>query len=176
MKLQVRYDAEFQEIDVDLEEMEQWLNFNVEEGRSLEEREEAVQEEVNVQFNRPDYNNWHKLNRHWGMPKSYAKNLFEDDKGDTDGIRYLEDKEDARRTLEREERICVEEYIRKVFVKKPEWVDAAISIWIEGESIREYAARTGQDENNITQKLKRAKTKLKKYFSKPSDYIALYGY
>ena len=31
---------------------------------------------------------------------------------------------------------------------------------MDGEPIREYAARVGADENNITQKLKRAEKKL----------------
>ncbi len=50
--------------------------------------------------------------------------------------------------------IC--DWVRKVLVKKPEWADAFIAVRMDGESIREYAARIGADENNITQKLKRA--------------------
>jgi DNA-directed RNA polymerase specialized sigma24 family protein len=39
-----------------------------------------------------------------------------------------------------------------------------IAVHIDGESIRGYAARTGMSENNVTQKLKRAGKKIKKYF------------
>ena len=48
----------------------------------------------------------------------------------------------------------------KVLFKKPEWADAFIAVRMEGKPIREYAARVGADENNISQKLKRAEKKL----------------
>ena len=37
-------------------------------------------------------------------------------------------------------------------------------IRLDGESIREYAARIGADENNISQKLKRAEKKLRESY------------
>lgn len=49
-------------------------------------------------------------------------------------------------------------------MKKPEWADAFIAVRMDGESIREYAARIGADENNITQKLKRAEKKLRENY------------
>lgn len=54
--------------------------------------------------------------------------------------------------------------MREVLVKKPEWADAFIAVRLNGEPIREYAARIGADENNITQKLKRAEKKLRENF------------
>ena len=45
-----------------------------------------------------------------------------------------------------------------------EWADAFIAVRLDGESIREYAARIGADENNITQKLKRAEKKLRENY------------
>ena len=56
--------------------------------------------------------------------------------------------------------IAVCRWVRKILVKKPEWADAFIAVSLNGESFRDYAARIGADENNITQKLKRAKKKL----------------
>ena len=49
-------------------------------------------------------------------------------------------------------------------MKKPEWADAFIAIRMDGEPIREYAAWNGVDENNITQKLKRAEKKLRENY------------
>ena len=46
----------------------------------------------------------------------------------------------------------------------PEWADAFIAIRLDGESVREYAARIGADENNISQKLKRAEKKLRENY------------
>ena len=54
--------------------------------------------------------------------------------------------------------------VRKILVKKPEWADAFIAVYLNDESILNYAARIGADENNITQKLKRAKKKLRENY------------
>lgn len=62
-----------------------------------------------------------------------------------------------------DEAVC--QIIRRVLEKKPEWADAVIAVFINGESIRGYAARIGANENNITQKLKRARKKLQNYFA-----------
>ena len=56
------------------------------------------------------------------------------------------------------------EWVRKILYKKPEWADAFIAVRLDGEPVREYAARIGADENNITQKLKRAAQKLKENY------------
>ena len=64
------------------------------------------------------------------------------------------------------EAIC--SWIRKVLAKKPEWADAFIAMRMDGEPIREYAARVGADENNITQKSKRAEKKLAEAY-KPGE-------
>ena len=72
-----------------------------------------------------------------------------------------------RDELDREERESYEaicEWVRKVLAKKPEWADAFIAVRLDGESIPEYAARIDADENNITQKLKRAEKKLRENF------------
>lgn len=61
---------------------------------------------------------------------------------------------------ERENYEAICDWVHKVLARKPEWVDAFIAVRIDGEPIREYAARIGADENNITQKLKRAEKKL----------------
>lgn len=53
-------------------------------------------------------------------------------------------------------------WIRKVLFKKPEWADALIAVRMDGKPIRAYAARVGADENNISQKLKRAEKNLLK--------------
>ena len=43
-------------------------------------------------------------------------------------------------------------------------VERHIAVWMDGEPIREYAARNDADENNITQKLKRAEKKLREKY------------
>jgi len=58
----------------------------------------------------------------------------------------------------------VRQEIHTVLVNKPEWEDAVISVYLNEESIRGYSIRIGANENNITQKLKRARKKLQEVF------------
>lgn len=67
MKLKIRYENVYQELEITTEDMDKlWISFDLEGEEMTEER---IQEEVEKRFNRPDYNNYHKHNRHWGMPK-----------------------------------------------------------------------------------------------------------
>ena len=61
---------------------------------------------------------------------------------------------------ERENYEAICGWVRNVLACKPEWADAFIAVRMDGEPICEYAARIGADENNITQKLKRAEKRL----------------
>ena len=57
--------------------------------------------------------------------------------------------------------IC--QLIHKALGKKKDWADMFIAVRIDGIPIREYARSIGVDENNISQKLKRAEKKLKEF-------------
>ena len=66
-----RYDREFQTIEMDLEEAKgQWLSVDLEEDLTEEELEKRIQEAVDEQYNRPEYNNYHKFYRHRGYSKA----------------------------------------------------------------------------------------------------------
>ena len=60
------------------------------------------------------------------------------------------------------EGVC--KWIRTALGKKQDWADMFIAVRIDGMSIREYASFIGADENNITQKLKRATKKLQEEY------------
>ena len=83
MKLKIRYENEYQTITLDAETTEElWVSLSLEgEGLSQDEREKLIQEEWEKQFNRPDYNCWHKFWRHHGESK--AKPGDEEDEVDT---------------------------------------------------------------------------------------------
>ena len=68
MKLKVRYDESVQTIDLDAEATEQlWVSLSLEgEDLTQKERERMIQDAFEEQFNRPDYNSWHKFDRHRG--------------------------------------------------------------------------------------------------------------
>jgi hypothetical protein len=128
---------------------------------------ETVQEVFDL-MNKKEYNNWRKFNRHWGYSK--AKPNEEGEEIDTSEPLMKEVADDRVFRKDEISRDCENEYqdvcqwIRKTLLKKPEWADAFIAVRIDGIPIREYANSIGADENNITQKLKRATKKLQKEY------------
>lgn len=171
MKLRVRYENEIQEIELDSEATRQmWVSLSLEgEGLSDEETESRIQEAFNEQYNRPEYNVWHRETRHIDpTPKRKRmdgrRGYIQADPEDTgfDIMDYLLSGTDDHSDLEYEE-IC--SWVRSALIKKPEWAEAFIAVRIDGMSIREYAAKVGDSENNITQKLNRAAKKLREIYT-----------
>lgn len=170
MKLKIRYESEYQTIDLDTEAMKQmWVSLSLEgEGLSQEETESRIQEAFDEQYNRPEYNVWHRETRHIDpTPKRKRmdgrKGYIQADADDIsfDIMDYLMSATDDHSNLEYEE-VCL--WIRNALIKKPEWAEAFIAVRIDGVSIREYAAKVGDSENNITQKLNRAAKKLREVY------------
>lgn len=169
MKLKVRYDESVQTIDLDAEATEQlWVSLSLEgDDLTQDQKEQMIQEEWEKQFNRPDYNSWHKFNRHRGFSK--AQPGKDDGEDDVDTLEPLmsevaDDRIFLKDMIERERRESYEaicEKVRRILARKQDWADMFIAVRMDGQSIREYAAEVGADENNITQKLKRAEKKLR---------------
>lgn len=174
MKLKVRYDENVQTIDLDeAAAQEMWVSLGLEDEEAGEKEKKCrIQEAFDEQFNRPEYNNWHKFDRHRGFSKAQPGKGCDEEDGDTSEPlmkRVADDRIFRRDEIERERRESYEsvcQWVRKVLAKKPEWADAFIAVCLNDEKIRDYAARTGADENNITQKLKRAKKKLRENYEK----------
>lgn len=69
MKLKIRYENEFQTVELDAEATEKmWLSLSLEcdDDMTQEKREERIQEEWDEQFNKPEYNIYHREIRHLG--------------------------------------------------------------------------------------------------------------
>lgn len=172
MKLEIRYDNIVQTINLGAEVTEQlWVSLALEgEGLTQAQWEKMIQNEWNEQFNRPEYNNWHKFDRHRGYSKAqHGKDSIEDEIDSSELLmdEVADDRIFRKYEIEHEkkedyEAVC--RCVRKILAKKPEWADAFIAVYLNDESIRNYAARIGADENNITQKLKRAKKKLRENY------------
>ena len=173
MKLKIRYENEMQILELDSVATEQlWVSLSLEgEGLSQEEREQRIQDAFDEQYNRPEYNIWHREIRHIDpTPKRKRmdgrRGYIQGDPDDAafDIMDYLLTTTDAEmheNNFEYQE-VCA--WVREVLIKKPEWAEAFIAVRLDGESVREYATRIGADENNITQKLKRAAQKLKENY------------
>lgn len=90
MKLNIRYEQKYEIVEVNSEEM--WISLSLEGGEDLmqEEKETLIQDAFEEQFNKPEYNNWHKFERH----RVNLKNQFrkdDEDADDSDGMDTVAD-------------------------------------------------------------------------------------
>jgi hypothetical protein len=170
MRLSVRYENKFQTIELNEKETEQmWISLSLEmdDDSSKKEQEKLIQDAFDKQFNRPEYNCWHKFDRHRG----YSKAKPNDDGEECDTSEPLMKEVADDRVFRRDEIIQAnqDEYddicqlIHKALGKKHDWADMFIAVRIDGTPIREYARSINADENNISQKLKRAEKKIKEF-------------
>lgn len=173
MRLSIRYENQFQNIELNEEETkEMWLSLSLEcenfEKDEKDEKEKLIQKAFNEKFNKPEYNIWHRETRHLTI----TKKQFNDD-GDEYVIseplmkEVADDrifrKDEIKRAYQDEyEDVC--KWIRTSLGKKQDWADMFIAVRIDGVPIREYASSIGVSENNITQKLKRATKKLQQEY------------
>lgn len=174
MKLEVRYDNTVQTIDLDSATTEElWVSLSLDgEGLSQAEREKMIQDEWNEQYNKPDYNNWHKFWRHHGDSKAQPGKDDAEDEVDTSeplmkevmDERVFRQDEIKREESESYEEIC--QWVRKILIKKPHWAEAFISIRLDEMSVNDYAASIGVADASVVSKwLARAEKKLRENFS-----------
>lgn len=174
MKIKIRYENEYQTLEVENMELERWLNISISEDESQEDYEKRIQDVIEERFNRPDYNSWHKHDRHTG--NAYMKSKDGTVEVNTEeAIMYsaIDQSIITRDIDELVERIDHEwqyehycSYLREIL--KPDAADMVIAIVLDGMTVGEYAASIGEDANNDSHRYRRAINKLKKVFSKMS--------
>lgn len=163
MKIRVRYENGYQTLEADAEKL--WVSLSLEGSENLTqgEKENLIQDAFEEQFNKPEYNNWHKFDRHRGNLKTpFRKDDEAED--ESDGMETVPDYSDEINRTARYEYDAVCQRIRQALGKKQDWADMFIAVRIDSIPIREYAASIGADENNITKKLKRTEEKLRVFF------------
>ena len=150
--------------------IKRWLNISISEDESQEDYEKRIQDVIEERFNRPDYNSWHKHDRHTG--NAYMKSKDGTVEVNTEeAIMYRAADKSAfnssidgvHNQLEYEE--CCET-LRSLL--KPAVADMVIAIALDGYTVGEYAAEIGEDANTVSHRYRRAINKLKKVFSKTS--------
>ena len=146
-------------IDIDYEQ--RLIQAKPEKRREVK-RFETLQDVFDA-MNRQEYNAHRRFNRKRGEMKTQFRkdDLYEDD---TNPMEYIPEnsQEEERNSNYEYENVC--QQIRQALGKKKEWADMFIAVRIDGVSIREYETLIGTDENNISQKLKRAEKKLREFF------------
>ena len=161
MKLKIRYDNKYQTVEVNSEEMWVSLSLEGEENLTQEEKETMIQEIFEEQFNKPEYNNWHKFNRHRGnLKKQFRKD--DEDTDESDGLDAVGDySQDEERNSQYEyEDLCLR--IRKAL--KSEYADVIIAVYIDDMTPEEYAQRNGLKRDTVYKRLQRAKKKMREIF------------
>lgn len=173
MKIRIRYENEMRSIELDVEEVRgKWLSIDLEDDLSEDELQRRVQEAVDKQYNRPEYNVWHRETRHIdATPKRKRmdgrKGYIQSDPDDSafDIMDYLlttSDEETHDQNFESQE-VCA--WIRNVLAKKPKWAEAFIAVRLDGMSVNDYAASIGVKDASVVSKwLARAAKKLKEKY------------
>ena len=172
MKVVIRYETErviFNLSDEEARQMGCCVNIDLE-SIPEDERQSKLQEACDEQFNRPDYNNWHKFWRHQGESKAQPDDEGEElESSEPLMSEVADDRIFKKDMIEREykdsyDAVC--QWIRKV-LRKQDVADAFIAVKIDKIPIREYVtenAKPGDDisklENNLSKKLTRAAEKL----------------
>ena len=190
MELKIRYENGYQTINLNTEDTKKmWVSLSLEgEGLSQEEKESRIQEAFEEQFNRPEYNNWHKETRHID-PTPKRKRMDgrrgyicgEKDDDSFDIMDYLAvtypkcgvyDEEDETAKMYESVLELIQEKV------KPDFVDTFIAIaskrttpkqiaskMVNAESLtdEDYEKLVTSEANKISKKYNRALEKIKKF-------------
>lgn len=169
MKLKVRYDDTYQIIEFDeTSESLAWLGLDLQvDDYAPDEFWRLIQEAFDERYNKPEYNCWHKHNRHIGFSKATpGKDDAEEDVDSSEPLmdevfddRIFRKDELAREEAESYEAICC--WVRQVLKNKPKWADAFIAVHMDEIPTKEHAASIGVDPSTVTHWLRRAEKKLK---------------
>lgn len=174
MELKIRFDNTVQVLELDDATTDQlWLTLSLEDEADGAEREKKIQEAWEEQFNKPEYRNWRKHNRHIGYSRAMPGR--EDMEEDIDGSEPMmsevrDDRIFRQDEIERDRKAGYEEvclWVRETLAKKPKWAAAFIAVRIDGMSVNDHAAAIGVKDASIVSKwLKRAEKKLKENYQK----------
>lgn len=194
IRIRIRCNERFVTFELSVDEIRNWLDIAFIPDDTEEKFRVRAQALVDERYNRPEYNVMHKQERHKGFIEP-----VKDENGEEIGefelrIRDVRDSSIFfKDEIDREKAAGYEAVEGFVYaVLKPDVAELFMDVDIncipinekaasminrdEFEMEEEYQKAVARMANNITQKLKRAKQKLKKNISKASDYGICYGY
>ncbi len=161
MFIKMRYEDNFQKLEISADDVGKWLNIRMEDCDSEGQFEQKAQEKVDKQYNRPDYNNCYKFNRHRGFSKKRPNdkiNVVDEFEPLIEEVRdpsvYYEQEIDRSNQWEYEA-LC--QKIRETL--KPSAADMVIAVALDGLTVGEYAASIGDESNNVSHRYRGAISK-----------------
>lgn len=173
MKLKINYENVVEELEVNSDEMWSCLGLGDATNLSKEEKEKMIQNKVNNEWNKPDYNNWHNFQIH----KGYTKMTKEQAEKNMEQMDLLPDytmEEILNKRFSYDE-TCKK--IRKILGKHKVWADILIAVVLDGDSVAEYAREIGKSRTNVAHMYERGMKILKKFYknshkmASPNAYI-----
>ena len=161
MEIKIRYDEAFKTYDLNEIEAE---NFAMSLGvrnlskLSKSKRQLLMQEIIDAEFNRPEYNNMHKFYRHKGnMPNiSNDEQFYSYDQMD-----LLPDNRSNEYLSKAIKDNAIRKYVKEYFKNKPDYANVIISIYLDDLSIDEYAMLCRRDRTTISRRCQKALKLLK---------------
>lgn len=177
MKIKIMYENKPTYLEVTDEDCTLMISIDYEDRLSSSEDKDEVkprsmQEIMDERFNKPDYNNWHKFDRHRGMPKKQFRKVDEPE-AESDGMENIADTSYEKTRQQQDEYECLCEVIRKTL--KPKQAELIIAVILDGVSVTDYAAQEGVSVSAISHRLETAKKNFKKVFPKSSTFISSQG-
>ena len=171
MKIKVIYENHYQYLELDTVAADQlWVSLSLGSSAGLtdEEKRKQLQSAFDEQFNRPDYNNWHQLDRHRGESKAKSEDGVDEwDSSEPLMSEVIDDRVFRKDEIMREQKWEDEEVRAKIRAAlKPDYAEMIIAIHLDGMSCIEYAASIGQKPNTVNHRLQRAEKKLREIFEK----------
>ena len=174
MKLRIRYESTFQTLEVDLEEMWGMLCLTGEDHMSNQDREKLVQSMVDEQFNRPEYNNLHRFNRHCSAeaaPKRLdgrAAHVYRESSEELSGSDRIElfPDEDWERSFYAG--LDYEDLVKRLYAALPSrQADLLLRVHVDGYRLSEIAAEEGISRSAVCQRLRTAEKNIRKMYPRP---------
>ena len=171
MKIKVIYENRYQYLELDTAAADQlWVSLSLGSSAGLtdEEKRKQLQSAFDAQFNRPDYNNRHQLDRHSGESKAKSEDgVDERDASEPLMSEVIDDRVFHKDEIMRQQKWEDEEIRARIRAAlKPDHAEMIIAIHLDGMSCIEYAASIGQKANTVNHRLQRAEKKLREIFEK----------
>lgn len=156
MDINIRYENCFNTYQISDSEACEWargLKIKGFRKMSKEKKNSILQDMVDSMFNRPEYNNMHKFNRH---------------KSDVPDSDYSYDRMDTLPDDSTNKNLCrifkedsIVKYLKSYFKKKPQYANLLIAHFINDISIDEYARLCRRDRTTISRRCQKALKLLK---------------
>jgi hypothetical protein len=159
------------EFDLDIQEASQWVNVSIGDEMTEKEIQDLIQECIDEEYNKPEYNEWHRENRHIGGNKHIQATV--DRIMHRRGHGYNLESVYADNSQEEErERKYQDEAIRGWLEEslKPKESALAIALILDDMTVQEYAASIGDKANNVSHRWNRLKRKIKKLFQEKRPF------